>query len=312
MERFLFGFILIGLIGCSGTHNKSVAGQKKWDGNLPIKVVVTTGMIGDLAKNIGGPRLKVEALMGAGVDPHLYKATASDITRLNSADIIFYNGLNLEGKMGDLFVHISRGNPFVIAVTEEIDPKLLLEPPAFLGHYDPHVWFDVTLWAQAAKRIEKALMEFDPKGNDIYQKNGAQLQKKLKELHQWSLKHGKELPKEKRILVTSHDAYNYFGRAYDFNVIGLQGISTVTQAGLADIAKMVDYIMQQKVKAIFIETSVSPKAIQRVQNDAKARGWNVQIGGELFSDAMGKEGTPEGTYEGMVRHNLNTIVEASK
>ncbi|MDZ4224828.1 MAG: zinc ABC transporter substrate-binding protein, partial [bacterium] len=287
-------------------------GQKKWGGKLPIRVVATTGMIADLAENIGGERLRVEALMGAGVDPHLYKATASDITKLNGADIIFYNGLNLEGKMGDLFVRISRGNPFVIAVTEEMDPNTLLEPPAFQGHYDPHVWFDVMLWAQAAKRIEKGLIELDPKGEADYKAGGAKLAQKLKDLHQWSRNRSKELPEQKRILVTSHDAYNYFGRAYGFEVVGLQGISTVTQAGLADIAKMVDFTMRNKIKAIFVETSVSPKAIQRVRDDARARGWDVQIGGELFSDAMGKEGTPEGTYEGMVRHNLNTIVEASK
>lgn len=311
MKRILMGLMVVLLAGCTGNQNTS-GGQKKWDGTLPIRVVVTTGMIADLAKNIGGERLNVEALMGAGVDPHLYKATASDITKLNGADIIFYNGLNLEGKMGDLFVRISRNNPFVIAVTEDIEPNTLLEPPAFLGHYDPHVWFDVTLWAQAAKRIEKGMIEFDPKGASIYKANGTKLAQKLKELHQWSLNRSKELPKQKRILVTSHDAYNYFGRAYGFKVVGLQGISTVTQAGLADMAKMVDFIIQNKVKAIFIETSVSPKAIQRVRDDARTRGWDVQIGGELFSDAMGKEGTPEGTYPGMVRYNLNTIVEASK
>ena len=182
----------------------------------------------------------------------------------------------------------------------------------FKGHYDPHVWFDVLLWSEAAERVMKALKEYDPQGSVLYQNNFQKYKKELLDLHQWCLQRGKELPKEKRILVTSHDAYNYFGRAYAFRVVGLQGISTVTQAGLADISRMVDFIIENKVKAIFIETSVSPKSIQRVQADSKARGWDVKIGGELFSDAMGKAGRPEGTYVGMVKHNMNTIVDNLK
>lgn len=309
MFRSILFLFCAGLAACTPKEGR---GPAQWDGTLPIRVVATTGMVADLVKNIGGDRVRVEALMGPGVDPHLYKASAGDITKLSGADLIFYSGLNLEGKMGDLFVRLSRKNPFVIPVTEEIPEGKLLEPPAFQGHYDPHVWFDVSLWSLAAQKVQKTLGEFDPKGKTVYQTNGENLQKKMKDLHQWSLKKAAELPKEKRILVTSHDAYNYFGGAYDFEVVGLQGISTVTQAGLADITGMVDYIIKNRVKAIFIETSVSPKAIQRVQGDAHARGWNVEIGGELFSDAMGKEGTPEGTYPGMIRRNLTTIVEHLK
>lgn len=302
---FAFAAALFCFCACSPAKKTATA-------SLPIQITATTGMVGDLAKNIGGERVKVETLMGAGVDPHLYKATASDITKLNTARIIFYSGLALEGKMGDVFVRISRKNPNVIAVTEEIDLSKILEPAMFQGHYDPHVWFDVLLWSEAAGRVVKALKEYDPAGAAMYQNNFEKYKKELLEVHQWSLQKVKELSKEKRILVTSHDAYNYFGRAYDFQVVGLQGISTVTQAGLADIAKMVDYIIQKKVKAIFIETSVSPKAIQRVQADSRARGWDVKIGGELFSDAMGKAGTPEGTYVGMVKHNMKTIVDNLK
>lgn len=250
--------------------------------------------------------------MGPGVDPHLYKATAGDITKLSKADIILYSGLALEGKMGDIFVRLSRKNPNVIPVTEEMDRKKILEPPQFLGHYDPHVWFDVSLWREGGKRVLKALQNYDGANKNIYQNNFNAYARELNTLHQWVQDRVKELPKAKRILVTSHDAYNYFGRAYDFQVVGLQGISTVTQAGLADIARMVDYIIAKKVKAIFVESSVSPKAIQRVEADAKARGWNVKIGGELFSDAMGAEGSPEGTYVGMIRHNVKTIVENLK
>ena len=303
-----FIFFAIALVFSSGCS----PAPKKSETLFPIQIVATTGMVGDLVRNIGGQRVQVEALMGAGVDPHLYKATASDITKLGSAHIIFYNGLALEGKMGDVFVRLSRKNPNVIAVTEEIDLTKILEPAMFQGHYDPHVWFDVLLWSEAAERVMKALKEYDPQGSVLYQNNFQKYKKELLDLHQWCLQRGKELPKEKRILVTSHDAYNYFGRAYAFRVVGLQGISTVTQAGLADISRMVDFIIENKVKAIFIETSVSPKSIQRVQADSKARGWDVKIGGELFSDAMGKAGRPEGTYVGMVKHNMNTIVDNLK
>ncbi|MDO8527480.1 MAG: zinc ABC transporter substrate-binding protein [Deltaproteobacteria bacterium] len=309
MKKIFCSMIVLAMLGSACTKTKQVA---KNDVTGPIRIVTTTGMIGDLVKNIGGERVEVLTLMGAGVDPHLYKASAGDIRHLQEARMIFYNGLNLEGKMGDIFVRVSRDNPFVIPVTEDFDHAKLLEPPAFQGHFDPHVWFDVTLWAEAGRRVQKALEVFDPAGSAVYQKNGEVLQKRLTELHKWSIQKASELPKIKRVLVTSHDAYNYFGRAYGFEVIGLQGISTVTQAGLADIANMVDFILKHKVKAVFVETSVSPKAIQRVEQDAKSRGWPLKIGGELFSDAMGKAGSPEGTYEGMIRHNMNTIVENLK
>lgn len=278
----------------------------------PIRITATTGMVGDLAKNIGGARVAVDVLMGPGVDPHLYKATAGDITRLSRADIILYSGLALEGKMGDIFVRLSRKNPNVIPVTEAIDRKKILEPAAFQGHYDPHLWFDVSLWKEAGRRVLQALQEHDPAGKAFYENNFNRYAAELDALHRWVRQKVSELPRAKRILVTSHDAYNYFGRAYGFQVIGLQGISTVTQAGLADIARAVDYILEKKVKAIFVESSVSPKAIQRVRADAIARGWDVKIGGELFSDAMGKAGTPEGTYAGMIRHNVRTIIENLK
>lgn len=310
-------FLLAALAACSQPAKQPLPPGAQGKGNsasvnLPIRVTATTGMVGDLARNIGGDRVSVEALMGPGVDPHLYKATAGDITKLREADLVLYSGLALEGKMGDLFVKLSRGNPNVVAVTEEIDTSKILEPAAFLGHYDPHLWFDVSLWKEASDRVLLALEGMDPDGLKIYRANHKKYVVQLEALHRAVAKKGAELPKEKRILVTSHDAYNYFGRAYGFTVVGLQGISTVTQAGLADIAKMVDYIIANKVKAIFVETSVLPKAIERVQADCRARGWEVAIGGELFSDAMGAAGTKEGTYIGMVEHNIDTVVNALK
>lgn len=277
-----------------------------------IKVVTTVSMVADLVKSIGGPDVEVTGLMGAGVDPHLYKATAADVASLQKADVIFYNGLVLEGKMQDILTKLARTKKYVYPVTESIPVARLLEPEEFEGHYDPHVWFDVTLWSACSETIVKGLTEFDPKRRESFEKRGKELQKKLEALHQWALKKSAELPSEKRILVTSHDAYNYFGRAYGFKVVGLQGISTVTEAGLADMANMVDFIKKNKIKAIFVESSVPHHTIERISKDA-----GVKIGGELFSDAMGTPGQIEkgydlGTYEGMIKHNLTTIVDNLK
>jgi manganese/zinc/iron transport system substrate-binding protein len=277
-----------------------------------IRVTTTVTMVTDLVKKVGGDRVEVQGLMGPGVDPHLYKAAASDVIKLKEADVIFYSGLLLEGKMQDLFARMARTKMHVYPVTEAIPVDRLLEPPAFQGHYDPHVWFEVPLWEMCVETVVKGLSEFDPQSREYFEKRGKEVRVKMQELHQWALKKAAELPREKRVLVTSHDAFNYFGRAYDFQVVGLQGISTVTEAGSADMVKMVDFIKQNKVKAVFVETSVSPAAIKRISEDA-----GVKIGGELFSDAMGTPGQIEngydlGTYEGMIKHNLNTIVNASK
>jgi manganese/zinc/iron transport system substrate-binding protein len=277
-----------------------------------IKVTATITIVADFARNVGGDRVEVETLMGPGVDPHLYKAAASDVTKLQQADVIFYSGLLLEGKMQDIFGKLARSKRFVYAVTESIPPERLLEPPQFAGHYDPHVWFDVPLWKICVDVVAKGLSEVDPPGKDGYEKRAAATRARLDELHAWALKKAAELPAERRILVTSHDAYNYFGRAYGFQVVGLQGISTVSEAGLADVAKLTDFIKQKKIKAVFVESSVPHDTIERISKDA-----GVKIGGELFSDAMGTPGQIEngydlGTYEGMIKHNLTTIVEALK
>ena len=277
-----------------------------------IKVTATTGMVADLVKQVGGDRVEVEGLMGPGVDPHLYKAAASDVVKLQRADVIFYSGLLLEGKMTDLFARMARLKKHVYAVTESIPESMLLEPPEFQGHYDPHVWFDILLWSRCVDTVVNGLSSVDPQSAEFFSSSGKETKNKLGRLHDWSLEAVQAVPKEKRILVTSHDAYNYFGRAYGFQVVGLQGISTVTEAGLADIVKMVDFIKTKGVKAIFVESSVSPAAIRRISHDAE-----VEIGGELFSDAMGTPGQVEngydqGTYEGMIKHNITTMVNALK
>lgn len=277
-----------------------------------LPVTATIGMVADLVKQVGGDRVEVTQLMGPGVDPHLYKPTSGDAARLGRSAVIFYSGLMLEGRMGDLFAKLGRSGKKVYPVTESVPEELLLEPEEFEGHYDPHLWFDVSLWSKTVPTIVRGLSEADPDGRDIYERNGAALQKRLVELDQWCKDMVAQLPEDERILVTSHDAYNYFGRAYGFKVVGLQGVSTVSEAGLSDMAGLVDFLKKQGVKAIFVETSVNPAAIRRVSEDA-----GVKIGGELFSDAMGQPGEVRGgfdtgTYDGMVRYNLTTIVNSLK
>lgn len=275
----------------------------------PITVTTTIGMIADAVGRVGGPLVKVTGLMGAGVDPHLYKASQGDIQRLSDAEIIFYNGLNLEGKMGDIFVKMARSKP-TVAVTEAIDPKLLREPPEFQGHFDPHVWFDVMLWTKAVEQIATALSELDPANAKTYRENAATYITELKALDAWCREQMARVPKAGRVLVTAHDAFGYFGRAYEVDVVGLQGISTVSEFGLKDVQRLVDLIVSRKIKAVFVESSIPQKSIDAVVTGAKARGHDVRIGGTLFSDAMGDPGTPEGTYIGMVRHNVMTIANA--
>ncbi len=277
-----------------------------------IKVTATVGMVADLVKQVGGTRVEVVGLMGPGVDPHLYKATASDISKLRRAEVIFYNGLVLEGKMTDILTKLARSKKHVYAVTDSVPKGRLLKPAEFEGHYDPHLWFDVQLWSMCVDTVVAGLAGFSAKDARHFRMRGEKVKGDLRRLHQWALAKAGELPKAARILITSHDAYNYFGRAYGFQVVGLQGISTVTEAGLADMTKLVDFIKAKKIKAIFVESSVSPSAIQRISRDA-----GVKIGGEIFSDAMGTPGQIEGgydlgTYDGMIRHNFNTIVNALK
>jgi manganese/zinc/iron transport system substrate-binding protein len=281
-------------------------------GGKQLQVAATTSIVGDLVKTIGGDHVEVRTLMGPGVDPHLYKATPSDVRALQRASVIFYSGLMLEGKMEDLFRKMARGKKPVHAVTEALPASRLLSPPEFQGQHDPHVWLDVQLWSLCADTVAQGLSAVDPAGKDYYGKRAAEFRARMKELHEWAAQRIAEIPKERRILVTSHDAFNYFGRAYEFEVVGLQGISTVTEAGLADMTRLVDYIRQNRIKAIFVESSVPHNAIRRISQDA-----GVKIGGELLSDALGTPGQIEngydlGTYEGMIRHNVNTIVEALK
>ena len=306
MQRLYILLCLIVLLTGTGCDPKEQPGV-----SVPGKysVVTTIGMITDIVQNVGGDRVEVIGLMGPGVDPHLYKASAGDVQKLNSANLIFYNGLHLESKMADILAKMS-GNTKTVAVTEAVDRILLLTPPEFDGQYDPHLWFDVTLWMKAVGTVRDTLSEFDPDNALQYWSNAERYFAKLTELHTYVKTQAERVPSEQRVLVTAHDAFNYFGKAYGFEVRGLQGISTATEAGIADVQELATFIASRRIPAIFVESSVSPRSLEAVKAAVKSKGFNVEIGGELFSDAMGNEGTPEGTYIGMVRHNIDTIVKA--
>ena len=289
------------LAGCGGDPQAGAEG--------PLRVVTTTGIIADVAQRIAGPHARVEALMGPGIDPHLYKASESDVRRLSEADLVLYNGLHLEGKMGDILTKMARTRP-VIAVTEEIPENLLREPPEFLGQYDPHVWFDVSMWAQTLGPIAREMSEVDPGHAAEFQANAAALEKELNELDAWVKAQILTIPEPQRILVTAHDAFGYFGRRYGMEVVGIQGISTLTEAGLKDMDRVVDLVVDRKVPAIFVESSVPRRSIEAVQAAVESRGHEVRIGGQLHSDSLGAAGSPAGTYPGMVRANVTTIVNA--
>lgn len=274
-------------------------------------VVATTGQIADAIKEISGDHLQVSALMGPGVDPHLYKATQSDLSKLDKAEVIFYNGLHLEGQMLEIFEQMAKDKT-VLAVGETLDEKQLLASDTDAMLHDPHIWFDVELWKGVVKAISTQLQEEYPEFKADFQTNEAAYLKKLDDLQSYAEKRVNEIPQQQRILVTAHDAFNYFGRSQGFEVRGLQGLSTDSEYGVKDVQEMVDFLVENKIKALFIESSVSDKAMKAVIEGAKEKGHDIVIGGELFSDAMGAEGTTEGTYIGMYQHNIDTIVDALK
>ncbi|WP_375090654.1 metal ABC transporter solute-binding protein, Zn/Mn family [Peribacillus sp. RS7] len=300
------GGVLAALLILTGCGNDAAERDK---GSSKLNVVATTGMIGDLVENIGGKHVEVTSLMGPGVDPHLYKATQGDVKTLDSADMIFYNGVHLEGKMTDIFEMMSKDKP-TIAVTEDFKEDQLRKVSA--KEHDPHVWFDVKLWIVAAEAVKKELIATDPDHESSYRENYEEYVLQLEELDKYVQEEINEIPEDQRVLVTAHDAFGYFGQSYGLDVRGLQGINTLSEYGSKDVTDMRNYLVENKIKAIFIESSVPRKAIEAVIQGAGKQGHKVEIGGELFSDAMGERGTEEGTYIGMVRHNTDTIVRALK
>ncbi len=298
MKKILFAIIgVLALTACSETTEKETL------------IVCTTGMIGDAVKHLMGDSVKVEVLMGPGVDPHLYKATQGDITDLNNADVIIYNGLHLEGKMVEIFEKLGRLKT-TIAVGDQLDKSKLINNTDFVGAEDPHIWFDVALWSEAITGVAKELQQQFPEKEKTIAHNLEVYQTELKELDDFARSQIATISDSQRVMITAHDAFKYFGKAYGMQVRGLQGISTAAEYGLQDVSELVKFIAVHKIKAIFVESSVPKKSIEAVIEGCRERGHNVKLGGELFSDAMGSEGTPEGTYVGMVRHNVNTITGA--
>lgn len=277
-----------------------------------LNIVTTTTMITDLVNNIGGDLVNTQGLMGSGVDPHLFKASEGDVSKLVNADIIFYNGLHLEGKLVEVFEKMGSKTKNTIELGAALDKSQLIGSEYFASNYDPHVWFNIAFFKQFAKNVTKVLSEKDPKNATSFLENEKLFLQKLEALEQKVLATIETLPKEKRILVTAHDAFNYFGKNYGFNVVGLQGLSTATEAGVQDVQKLATFIIENKVKAIFVESSVPKRTIEALQAAVKSKGHDVVIGGTLFSDALGNAGTVEGTYVGMFEYNVNTIVNALK
>lgn len=303
VKIILMMLILLLVAGCGGGEPAAEAAS---DG---LHIVTTTSMITDITKIVGGDQVDVTGLMGAGIDPHLYVASEGDMELLQNADVIFYNGLFLEAQMAEILEQIGERKT-VVPVSKDIDPRRLLPWANYADEFDPHIWFDVTFWMKAVETVRDTLAEVDAANAATYQANAAAYLEELTQLDAYVKEQAARVPADQRIVITAHDAFHYFGRAYGFEVRGLQGISTASEAGTADVQALADFIAEKEIKAIFVESSVPVRNIEALQAAVQARGFTVGIGGQLFSDAMGDPGTPEGTYVGMVRHNIDTIVGA--
>jgi manganese/zinc/iron transport system substrate-binding protein len=302
MKKYIILMFLITVFSC----------KKEVKKNGKLQVVTTTTMITDLVKNIGGDKIDIQGLMGAGVDPHLYKASEGDVSKLFNADVIVYNGLHLEGKLEDVFEKMRHQNKKTIAASDAIETSMLIGSEYFASNYDPHIWFDINNWEIITQYITDKFCLLDAENAATYKENGANYLKTLASLKIAITEQVNSLPIEKRILVTAHDAFNYFGKEFQFNVVGLQGLSTATEAGVKDVQRLASFIEEKNVKAIFVESSVPKRTVEALQEAVKAKGKEVVIGGTLYSDALGSLGTAEATYVGMYKHNVKIIISALK
>ncbi len=302
----LLALIILWSCNQGGGKGKTNGGSEK------LKVVSTTTIITDLLKQLAGDKIELHGLMGPGVDPHLYKASEGDVSKLFNADIIIYNGLHLEGKMVDLFEKMQKQGKNTYAIANAIPESNLINVGGTEGHYDPHIWFSVSNWRLVAKYVVELLIRHDQKNTAHYTANLNKYLGELKNLSEFNSEKIARVPKTQRILITAHDAFEYFGHEYGFEVKGLQGISTVSEAGAADVKNLANFIAERKIPALFIESSVPHRNIEALQAAVKSRGFDVKIGGELFSDALGSASTQEGTYIGMYKHNVTTITNALK
>jgi len=298
--RLLIGLFLTALLSATVVADETPA----------LKVVTTTGMVKDMVKQVGGDRIAVDAIMQEGVDPHLYQPTAADVRKVLAADLVFASGLNLEGRMTDVFERSSAMGTKVVFVTDGVNEDLFIESADYPGQPDPHVWHDVTQWATGIPVVVAALSEADPEGAAVYEANAAAYADRLNGLNGYVTWVMSTVPKHQRVLITAHDAFGYFGQAYGIEVRGVQGITTESEAGINDINELVDFIVEHGVTAVFIESSVNDRNVQALVEGARERGQEVVIGGTLYSDCMGAPGTWQGTYEGMIEHNVNLMSTA--
>jgi manganese/zinc/iron transport system substrate-binding protein len=303
--------IFLLMLGLASGCNSEGAGKRTERTEGRYRIVTTTGMVTDIVKQVVGDKAEVIGLLGEGVDPHLYRPTPSDVKALASADVVLYSGLHLEGRMQETFEQVKRRGREVHAVTDSLDRSRLNAPPQFAGHYDPHVWMDVNMWSECVEHVAHVLGEYDPPNQQYYADNAARYRQELTKLDEYIHKIIASIPKEHRYLVTAHDAFEYFSRAYDIPVRSAQGVSTESEPGVNDINGLVDFLVENRIRAIFVETSVSEANLRAVVEGARDKGWKVEIGGLLFSDAMGAPGTYEGTYVGMLDHNATVIARAS-
>jgi manganese/zinc/iron transport system substrate-binding protein len=277
--------------------------------DAPLKVVATTGMIADSARQVGGDLVEVQALMGPGIDPHAYRQTRSDIVAMTNADLVLWNGFYLEAQMEDFLLELAQEQP-VVAVAEALPENLLIGSEDYEGRYDPHVWMNPNLWSRVVLNIRDAMIEVRPEDAETFTANAEAYLEELRALTRYATDVLASVPVESRVLLSAHDAFNYFGNAYGFEVVGIQGISTESEAGLQRIAELVDMLVERDIRAVFVETTVADRNIRALIEGAAAEGHEVVIGGELFSDAMGEPGTYEGTYIGMIDHNATTVARA--
>lgn len=302
MNKYFF-FISLLIISCKGDVSKKTE---------KLNVVTTTTLLTDLVHQLAGDRVHLQGLMGSGVDPHLYKASEGDVSKLFNADLVFYGGLHLEGKLVDVFEKMKQQGIKTVAVSDALGKNDLIDSKNFASNYDPHIWFDASNWKKVAQFVVQSLSESDPKNKDFYTQNLNNYLIQLDELDAEIKNLVEQLPVENRILVTAHDAFSYFGKRYGFEVVGLQGISTASEAGVKDVQELANLIIDKKVPAIFVESSVPRRTIEALRAAVNSKSHQVSIGGSLFSDALGNPGTPEGTYIGMFRYNIKTIVNALK
>lgn len=296
--------LLFSIVSCNNRKDFADDGRHK--------VLATTTLVGDLAKVIGGECVDVVALMGPGIDPHGYNASAGDIELMYKAEMVIYNGLHLEGKMVDVFEKINKRDKIVFALADGISEDKLIKSTEGGESYDPHIWFDVDLWQDAAKEVAGQLKVFDSENSEVYDNNLEAYLQELDDLDSYIRSRIDELPKKSRLLITAHDAFAYLGAAYGIEVRGLQGISTSTEAGTLDVSEIANLIVDREIKAIFIESSVPRKGVEALQEAVLAKGFEVEIGGELYSDSTGNIGTDAETYIGTFKANIDTIVDSLK